>query len=431
MLDPAIEAMNRTALLGYQEHRLLETLEYVEAHSPFFAEVWQSSGVRASGISSMADFRDRIPFVDKDTIRTYRRDRGDALGGLRRMEHVATLTSSTGTTGDPLILPTGYGYGPMDSGGLVRDWWEIGVRPGDAVAFMLFTFRGPAWLTPHALGASCVLFDHHPAEFARWCRASIELRPTLLYLLSGPLIMALAYMEENGMLDHDLAEVFASYKGIIIGGEHLGMSPRSDLERWGAEPFLHSAVGDVGSATECREHDGLHFSEDTILVEILDPEGTDPVAEGEVGELVATTLVPRNGNPLVRYRSEDLVRAYTAPCGCGRTGMRLWPVGRKGDEVVVDGRSVLPMDIWGVVESVPESAAGYFQVVRTRREMPGLSVRVGFDPDASDRSPAEVRADLTEAIAATIGVSPEVELVENAVLLRQGPPHKIPRVVPS
>ncbi len=421
--------MDRADLVAYQEQRLLETLEYVEAHSPVFAEVWRSSGLRAHEICSMTEFRDRVPFVDKDTIRAYRERAGDPLGGLRRMEQVATLSSNTGTTGDPLVLSTGYGYGPHDGGGLARDWWEIGVRPGDAVAFMLFTFRGPAWLTPHALGASCVLFDHHPAEFARWCRASIELRPALLYTLSGPLIMAMAHMEEAGLLPCDLGEVFSSYKGAVIGGERLGVRARADLARWGAEPFVHTALGDVGSATECREHDGLHFSEDTALVEILDPDGATPVAEGEVGELVATTLVPRNGNPLVRYRSEDLVRATTVPCGCGRTGMRLWPVGRKGDEVVVDGRSVLPMDIWPVVESVPESAAGYFQVVRTGREMPALRVRVGFDPDSTARSTAAVRSDLIEAIATETGITPEIDLVDNEVLLRQGPPHKIPRVV--
>jgi phenylacetate-CoA ligase len=432
MLDRSMEAMDRSDLLAYQEQRLPEALAYVESHSPFFAETWKAAGLRADEVSSLADFCERVPFVDKDTIRAYRGDRRDSLGGLRRMEHVATLSSSTGTTGDPLVLPSGYGYGPTDGGGLARDWWEIGVRPGDAVAFMLFTFRGAAWLTAHALGASCALFDHHPAEFARWSRASIELQPTLLYLLSGPLIMAMAYMEEAGLLSCDLTEVFASYRGVVIGGEPLGARARADLERWGGEPFLHTAVGDVGSATECREHDGLHLSEDSMFVEILDPQGTEPVREGDVGELVATTLVPRSANPLIRFRSEDLVRASTAPCRCGRTGMRLWPVGRKGDEVVVDGRSILPMDVWQIVEAVPESTAGYFQIVRTGRSMPQLKVRVGFDPGETGRAAVAVRADLTETIASVLGIAaPDIELVDNEVLLRQGPPHKIPRVVSS
>jgi phenylacetate-CoA ligase len=427
MLDSKIESMDRADLRSYQENRLLESLAYVEEHSPLFAHVWGSSGLRMAEISSLDDFRTHVPFVDKDTVRAYRSASGDPLGGLRRMEDASALSSTTGTTGDPVVLPVGHGNGTA----LARDWWEIGVRPGDAVAFMLFTFRGPAWLTTHALGASCVLFDHHPSEFDRWCRASIELQPTLLYLLSGPLIMALGYMEQAGTLPFPLAEVFASYKGVVIGGEHLGINARHDLERWGGEPFLHTAVGDVGSATECREHDGLHASEDSVFIEILDPEGSSPVPEGEVGELVATNLVPRSGNPLIRYRSEDLVRATTVPCRCGRTGMRLWPVGRKGDEVIVDGRAVLPMDIWRGVESVPESAAGYFQLIRTGREMPTLKVRVGHNVKLSGRSPRSIVEDLISAIEESVGVVAEIELVDNEDLLRLGPPHKIPRVASS
>ena len=427
MLDEKIESMDRVDLRSYQENRLLESLAYVERHSPLFDEVWGSAGLRAADISSLAEFEARIPFVDKDTVRAYRTTHGDPLGGLRRMADASALSSTTGTTGDPVVLPVGHGEGV----GLARDWWEIGVRPGDAVAFMLFTFRGPAWLTPHALGASCVLFDHHPSEFDRWCRASLELEPTLLYLLSGPLIMAMAHMEQTGVLPYVLAEVFSSYKGVVIGGDHLGIQARDDLERWGGEPFLHTAVGDVGSATECREHDGLHAGEDSVLIEILDPEGSSPVPDGEVGELVATNLAPQSGNPLVRYRSEDLVRASTAPCGCGRTGMRLWPVGRKGDEVVIHGHSILPMDIWRAVESVPESAAGYFQLIRTGREMDALKVRVGHTAKLGGRSPISVRDDLIGAIEASVGIAPEIDLVDNEVLLRLGPPHKIPRVASS
>jgi phenylacetate-CoA ligase len=427
LLDSKVESMARGDLRSYQERRLWESLAYVEAHAPFFAHLWAEQGVRAAEITTMDEFRARVPFVDKNTVRAYRDSSGDPLGGLRRMRDVSGLSSTTGTTGEPVVLPVGHGDGP----GLARDWWEIGVRPGDAVAIMLFTFRGPAWLTAHALGASCVLFDHHPSEFDRWCRASLELEPTLLYLLSGPLIMAMAHMEQAGILPFDLSEVFASYQGVVIGGEHLGSQARADLARWGAEPFLHTAVGDVASATECREHEGLHCAEDGTLVEILEPDGSAPVAEGEVGELVATNLTPRNGNPLVRYRSEDLVRASTAPCRCGRTGMRLWPVGRKGDEVVVEGHSVLPMDIWRAVESVPETAAGYFQLIRTGREMPALRVRIGLDATTGGRSRTAVLADLTEAVRDAVGIAPQIDLVDSAELLKLGPPHKIPRVASS
>jgi phenylacetate-CoA ligase len=90
------------------------------------------------------------------------------------------------------------------------------------------------------------------------------------------------------------------------------------------------------------------------------------------------------------------------------------------------------MDVWQIVEAVPESTAGYFQIVRTGRSMPQLKVRVGFDPGETGRAAVAVRADLTETIASVLGIAaPDIELVDNEVLLRQGPPHKIPRVVSS
>ena len=102
-----------------------------------------------------------------------------------------------------------------------------------------------------------------------------------------------------------------------------------------------------------------------MLVEGLEPDGAEPVADGERCELVATSLFNRT-TPLIRYRSDDIVRLTHVPCACGRTHARVWPVGRKGDEVVVDGKAVLPIDVWAAVESVEACAMGLFQVIRTR-----------------------------------------------------------------
>ena len=203
MLDAQIESMDRDDLRSYQESRLLESLAYVERHSPLFSEAWGSVGLRASDISSLAEFHARAPFVDKNTVRAYGHP-WRPLGRPSSHGRCKCPFLDHGNDGDPVVLPIGHG----DGVGLARDWWEIGCAPGDAVAFMLFTFRGAAWLNTHTLGASAVLFDHHPSEFDRWCRASLELRPTLLYLLSGPLIMAMAHMERAGLLPYALTMCF-------------------------------------------------------------------------------------------------------------------------------------------------------------------------------------------------------------------------------
>ena len=140
---------------------------------------------------------------------------------------------------------------------------------------------------------------------------------------------------------------------------------------------------------------------------------------------MATSLA-NNIAPLVRFRSDDIVRLTYDSCRCGRTHVRMWPLGRKSDEIVVDGVSVLPLDVWGAVESVDACAMGLFQVIRAARQVDRLQLRVGYAPEWSQRLDA-VRDELMAAVLAATGVEPDVELVPNGALLRLGPPHKIPR----
>jgi len=94
---------------------------------------------------------------------------------------------------------------------------------------------------------------------------------------------------------------------------------------------------------------------------------------------------------------------------------------------VVNGVSVLPGDVWPAIENVDETSAALFQIVRTGREMDALVLRVGYASEGP-KGLADLRTRVTDSVAAAIGFEPDIELVENDVLLRQGPPHKIPRV---
>jgi phenylacetate-CoA ligase len=208
--------------------------------------------------------------------------------------------------------------------------------------------------------------------------------------------------------------------GVTFAGEPLSPRARALAESWGVPLYEHGNVGDVTGSFECVARDGLHAWEDTVIVE-----GIDEDADGRC-ELVATALDNRV-SPLIRFRSDDIVRLSTDTCSCGRTHVRMWPVGRKSDEVMVDGLSVLPLDVWGAVESVDACAMGLFQIVRTAREVDRLRLRVGYSGDWSARLDG-VRDGVQAAVLAATGTEPEVELVPNEALLRLGPPHKIPRV---
>lgn len=426
--SPEIETMPRSEIEQLRDERLLgDLLPWAYQRSALIRETWDAAGITAEDIRTMDDFREKVPFIDKDTIRAFRDRRRDPYGGLlcldpKMTEVFSAIFSTSGTTGDPTPAPYA-GRGPSM---LVREFWELGCRPGDYFTECLFTFRGPGIHdTMRGIGATPIFVDHQPADVPQLVRFSRELGPTAWYNLSGPLVMALEQFA--GRTGVDLADAFASYRGVVFAGEPIGPRTRRLVEDgWGLELFMQTGVGDVGAATECREHDGYHFWEDTCYLEHVDPDGADSVGDGERGELVATTLIDKIA-PLVRYRSDDLVRITREPCPCGRTHGRTWPLGRKSDEVVVDGRSVLPGDLWEAIEGVPETSAGLFQVIRTGRDVDRLRLRVGYADDGA-RGIGDLRSRVTDAVHAAVGVEPDVELVTNETLLRQGPPHKIPRV---
>jgi len=128
----------------------------------------------------------------------------------------------------------------------------------------------------------------HGRRGARIIEASLRFRPTVFVIMSSPLMIALEeYFEQSNI---DPREVFKSYKVVIFGGEALGPRQRALARSWGIELYEMMALGDVSIAMECEMHDGCHPNEDLALVECLDPNGSTPVADGEVGELVVTML---------------------------------------------------------------------------------------------------------------------------------------------
>jgi phenylacetate-CoA ligase len=420
--DP-IETAPRSEIARVQHERLLEQIHHVYAHSPLVRMVWDAAGVRPETINSVDEFCARAPFIDKDAIRAYRDQHDDPFGGVLCGE-VADLTnigSSSGTTGDPTLFAECQGR----EGEWTlhpRDFWGLGLRPGEVVTELNVLTRGLGRYAFTDLGVTSLFFDHDPAELERFAEWSLQYRPTLMFLLSTPLIYGLEMLEKVKKVD--LRDVFSSYKACIFGGELLGDRARSLIERWGVPLYQFSSLGDSGTIFECTARDGFHAWEDLALVEVLDPEGDQHVAPGERGELVVTNLVDRV-DPLIRYRSGDLVTYTHEPCKCGRTHMRLWLVGRAGDETLIGDKSVLPRDIWSAIESVEECSAGLFQIIRPSREMSELQLRVGHFT-VSD--PESVRKRVEDAVEKAVGLRPRIDLVSNDELLKLGPPHKIPRV---
>jgi len=299
--------------------------------------------------------------------------------------------------------------------------WELGLRPGDHVAEFNHVLRSVGRLFFHDMGVVPIILNHDASDLPRFVETCRKYRPTWLFHLSSPLIYGLARLEaETGV---DLKEVFSCFTACIYGGEPMGRQARLLMERWQVPVYEFSSLGDSGTIWECRAKDGFHAWEDLVLLEVIDPETGAPAPDGGRGEMVITNLVDHL-DPLIRFRSGDLVQWSQAPCACGRTHARVWPIGRTTDEILVAGKSVVPRDIWSAVEDVPETAAGLFQIIRPQRDVTELKLRVGYEgsPDL-----AMVAAAVADSVERAVGIRPTVELTPNAEIVKLGPPHKIPR----
>jgi len=419
--DP-IEGIARDRLEALQEQRLLEQVGYVYERSQLVRETWSKAGISAADIRSAADFRRLVPFIDKDALRHHRDSRDDGFGGVLCIDpsDLTLIGTSSGTTGDPTI----FGERWTDPGDWIwtpREMWELGLRPGDYVADIDAVLRSVGHLCFRDAGAIPIFFNHDAADLPRFVDWSLKYRPTFMFLLSSVLIYGLARLEaERGI---DMRDVFSSYKCLAYGGEPMGKQARELMERWQAPVYQFSSLGDCGTGWECQARDGFHAWEDLVLFEVIDPLTGLPTPDGERGEMVITSLVDRT-DPLVRFRSGDLVRWTAAPCACGRTHARYWPLGRVTDETIVAGRSVMPRDIWSAIEETPETAAGMFQIIRPERDMDVLRLRVGYDgaPDL-----AVLAETLRGAVSRATGIVPEIVLIPAAEIVKLGPPHKIPR----
>jgi phenylacetate-CoA ligase len=443
--DP-VETLPRPALMALQQQRLLAMVEYAYERSAFIRHHWQAAGVHPRDIKSTADFCALAPLMDKDQMRDWRDRHDDPFCGLlcTEVSDIAFIGSSSGTTGDPTLFsytwgtpgticdgnqPAGPGLaadGPASYwGGTLRDWWEIGLRPGEYGVFFGLRMRGPMFRLLQQLGLTPILLGYDPADLLHFCTLSRDLRPTVFYAMTAYLGAGLVELERTQGID--MRDVFASYKGILFAGEPVGPKMRRTFERWGlgGKIFNQTSFGDLGHAHDCRAHAGCHAWEDIGVAEIIDPVSGSPIEGDGRGELVCSSLI-NPLDPLLRYRGGDIVDMQRGPCECGRTHSRFTPVGRSADELLVQGRSILPMDVWGAIEDVPATEHGLFQIVRPRREVDVLTIRVGY---AGSPELAAVRSALVDSVEAAVGLRAEIELVPEQQIMASGSRHKIPRTV--
>jgi phenylacetate-CoA ligase len=426
-LDPE-EGLNRLELTELQESRLLKMLPYAYEHSALTRSVWKAAGVHPRDIRSIADFKAKAPFIDQDALRDFRNRAGDPFAGalcvpLQKLAYVGT---TSGTTGNPTPIAHSP-LGPTETA-RGRELWMMGARPGDYVTIMLFSFRsGIDMLCERApaIGIKRIFLSQTQEEIPRLFEITRQFRPTVLYMLSTGMIMAIdAYARQHGI---NVREEFACYRSAAYGGEPIGRWARRKLQEWGLTVVNMTAAGDAMPATECLERAGSHIWEDLCLAEHLQPGSAGTARGNQRGELVMTSLTDY-ATPLIRYRTSDFVLMNEDRCACGRYHVRIRTLGRTGDLVQVSQRHLMPSDVAPLLESIEACQAALFQMIIPRLPERTLRLKVGYDVTLTPNIQG-LRLAVTEALSAALQVPVEVSMVDNTELQKLGPPHKIPRTV--
>ncbi|EKD34338.1 MAG: hypothetical protein ACD_75C02381G0001, partial [uncultured bacterium] len=227
------------------------------------------------------------------------------------------------------------------------------------------------------------------------------------------------------MMDMGLNSSELSLKYGVFGAEPWSEAMRREIgERFGiiaTDNYGLSEIMGPGVAGECRECNGLHINEDHFLVEVLDPATLAPVAPGEIGELVITTLT-KEAFPIIRYRTRDLAHLLPEPCPCGRTLTRMSRIlGRSDDMLIVRGVNVFPAQIEAVLSDIDGTEPPYLIIVDRENHEDKLTVMVEvteslfFDEVRKQSALADT---IQDRLVTDLGIHVQVKLVEEKTLER-------------
>lgn len=353
--EKALETLDRTSLENLQWDRLATTLRRA-ASAPSYRESPEIRHALASGVRSAEALR-ALPFTTKDDLRN-----SFPWGYLAvEQREVVRLHSSSGTTGNPSVIF----HTPHDLASwanlMARSLYSAGVRDTDVFqnicGYGLFTGGLGFQYGIERLG--CLAIPAGAGNSLRQIKLMRDFGTTVAHAIPSYLGRLLEVFHDEGLDPRKDTRL----RTLVIGAEpHTEEQRRRIEEMFGVKAYNSFGLSEMngpGVAFECIEQNGLHIWEDAYLVEIIDPVTLEPVPDGEVGELVMTTL-DREAMPVIRYRTRDLTRFIPGECPCGRTHRRIDRIsGRSDDMFIVKGCNIFPMQVERILMKLPEVGDDY------------------------------------------------------------------------
>lgn len=404
------EGWDRDEIERIQLVRLKNTVEQV-CKSSFYEKRFGSLGITASSITSLQALRD-IPFTTKMDLRA-----AYPYGLLCvPREEIVRLHASSGTTGAAVAVCHTQDDLNTWADLMARCMHMVGLRKSDVfqniAGYGLFT--GGLGIHAGAERLGCLTVPAGAGNTRRQIKLIQDLGVTALHIIPSYALYLGAVIKADGIDPRELSPKIA-----LIGAEPHTEEARQRIEYLlGVKAYNSYGLSEMngpGVAFECLAQNGMHVWEDAYIPEILDPKTLEPVPDGEIGELVMTTLT-RRGMPIIRYRTSDLTRFLPGPCVCGRKHRRIDRIlGRADDMLIIKGCNIYPMQIEQVLLSFVEVGQNYLIVLETADGMDQLKVQVEIREEhfvEDVRVLTNLQKRIAHRLHDEILLTPRVELVQ-------------------
>ena len=408
------ETFSRSELEALQLERLKSTVEHC-MDSAFYRKRFADNGLKPSDIRTLDDLR-KIPFTTKQDLRdTY--PFGIASSPL---SDCIRLHSSSGTTGNPTVILHTRRDIEQWANAVARCLWMVGCRPEDVFqntsGYGMFTGGLGFQYGAERLGMLTV--PAAAGNTLRQLKFFTDFGTTVVHAIPSYAARIYEVMCEKGIDPQRDTKL----RTLVIGAEPHSEDTRKRIENMlGVKAYNSFGMSEMmgpGVAFECKEQNGMHIWEDYFIVEIVDPNTLEPVPDGEVGELVLTTI-NREGMPLLRYRTRDLTRILPGDCPCGRAHKRLDRMkGRSDDMIILKGVNIFPIQIETILMHFDELASDYLITLNTEADNDEMTVQVELkDMFIDDYSKLQALSkEITRQLRDEILVTPHVVLVPKNTL---------------
>lgn len=411
--DREVESLPRADLEQLQIDRLQETIERVMS-VPFYQKKFETSSITPDRIKSVDAVR-QLPFTTKEDLRD------QFPYGLLTvpLDTCVRLHASSGTTGRSVaVLHTEKDietWSNMVAGCL----FAVGVGKSDIFQNMAGygLFTGGLGFHYGAQKVGALTIPAGAGNSRRQINLMMDFGTTVIHLMPSFALYLMKIFQEMGVnpkADTKLEKIF-------LGAEPHSEETRNRVETfYGADAYNSYGLSEMngpGVSFECQLKNGLHIWEDNYILEVIDPSGDEPMSEGEVGEVVFTTLT-REAMPLIRYRTRDLASLISEPCPCGRTHRRISRIsGRLDDMLIWKGVNIFPMQIEQVIMDFPEAEGTYLVLLETEDDIDTMMVKIEVkETFLQDDNTAVLKTRITDALQSELLVRSEVEFVPTGAI---------------